>query len=811
MIKVWLALISSVLSFCEGREHNLVALSYSEDGWECDVIKSTNSALTESVNWSEGRTIRINITTSNENYQLITKIPTPSSHCEGFAHEREIYLIVSSDAHSLTISDSSIPIRSQPTTLSNSNIIHRTMQLAGLVQQQPNVVFLSSGYLSGEHENFFRDVSRAIDGVVGIEPYDKYFGLWNIYAVFQPSAERGASHPSNGISVDTNLDCSYGKTTIRALSCSSRLVAALAATVPAVDSRIVIVNDITYGGTGGTNTAVVYNGEYLGAVLAHELGHSIADLSDEYDFQLFESDHIPLANCWSGSGSIPWAGWIDAGEVLQKPSPVCGYSNYYKPTNEECIMFSTVGESFCPVCKEAIVKSIYDMKPAMKIGTPRCPLSAETTIVNKSHPTAALHVNPRWGRRVDCSITWKVNNTIVEDVTQSNFVFNANSFIDGPIQEDQEFIITATISDLTPWVLQKPSNLIGIETFNVILTSDASKYECTHRSCDGLFTGSKHCSVCKEGVNCTITAQFHPYEPPLGLGKAFKEALAELSGITLAIITGVGVLVCGGWCLIRSRLANEEGFDIEEFTRSQKYMHRYVLCLSVVYLMASASAIIYLIYIFQYNDESVSETFFIIMMGVCGGYKILRLVLLSAVCCKSRILFSVSALLLFIEEGVYCFGTLMINMYVKDLWGKRNDVRASLKDYWEDQVSTNSELICAVQRNLGCSGWSKGCFNTPNVFQCPSSCERSNTNTEPCSVKLEDWFTLHYNTMTAVFSITAILFFAAFLFSVILACSVRLLTDDDPAPVKPRRRPKRAWESIAPQPTPTKVVVKGSS
>ena len=57
------------------------------------------------------------------------------------------------------------------------------------------------------------------------------------------------------------------------------------AAVPDTNGILVVVNDPTYGGSGGFNYAVSYNGAHDGhEVATHELGHALVGLWDEYSY-----------------------------------------------------------------------------------------------------------------------------------------------------------------------------------------------------------------------------------------------------------------------------------------------------------------------------------------------------------------------------------------------------------------------------------------------------------------------------------------------------------------------------------------------
>ena len=99
-----------------------------------------------------------------------------------------------------------------------------------------------------------------------------------------------------------------------------------------VDQIVVLVNQATYGGSGG-QYAVAYNRHTGPAdqgpeVMVHETGHSIWGLMDEYEYF---TEGVPNGpNCqappctWKGRGLGCWNG--------------CSYNGLARPTENHCLM-----------------------------------------------------------------------------------------------------------------------------------------------------------------------------------------------------------------------------------------------------------------------------------------------------------------------------------------------------------------------------------------------------------------------------------------------------------------------------------------
>lgn len=206
----------------------------------------------------------------------------------------------------------------------------------------------------------------------------------------------------------------------------------LAEHVPDYDLALVLVNDPTYGGTGGA-FAVVSVHPTVPEIVMHEFGHAYAWLGDEYEYSQgcgldadrdrYEGDEPPVPNltietnralvkwAWLILGSTPLPTTTNANCAICDPQPdpmpagtvglyEGGYYYHcgaYRPVYS-CKM-RRLGVDFCPVCREAIVRSHYErvspidsmipVTPADTIG----PSEAETLrVVTKTPMTHALRI-----------------------------------------------------------------------------------------------------------------------------------------------------------------------------------------------------------------------------------------------------------------------------------------------------------------------------------------------------------------------------------------------------------------------------------
>jgi hypothetical protein len=156
-----------------------------------------------------------------------------------------------------------------------------------------NLVFLSEGYTSSEMGKFASDVQAALDFLFTKEPWVRYRSYCNIYSIEIASNQSGTDYvvPSllypNSQTRDTYFQTGFVTPGISQLNVltgagSSRVYSLLNKHVPEYDIPVVLINDPRYGGSGGPIALTTTDPGSIG-ILEHELGHSFAKLTDEYD------------------------------------------------------------------------------------------------------------------------------------------------------------------------------------------------------------------------------------------------------------------------------------------------------------------------------------------------------------------------------------------------------------------------------------------------------------------------------------------------------------------------------------------------
>jgi hypothetical protein len=404
---------------------------------------------------------------------FVVRLPMPAGQGPEPAHnelrldmrDSDLQLLASFDVGQLMTNTPQIRLDVQATDL--------TPGLLGDPGNRVDLLVMGDGYTAGEQSQFLADATSAIDSFFDISPYQEYANYVNTEVLFTASPQSGADHPLyqagcqtpsccadpemlsdplQGTFVDTAFDARYCVYNIhRLLSVNYSKVFATASAAPDWDSILVLVNDTTYGGSGGT-LGVISMHPYAVQIAQHEYGHSFADLADEYDdpYPAFPpcSDLSGYAPCEANVTDvatrdvIKWNPWIDA----ETPIPtvpefdpawadVVGLfegarylsSGMYRP-GQNCIMRS-LGAPYCQVPSQAYVLKLYQGgwgNPAsgIRLIEPGSTFPASDSIT-MAYPATQLFsaslLQPVGGPPVD--IEWQVDGVPVPGETTSSFTY----------------------------------------------------------------------------------------------------------------------------------------------------------------------------------------------------------------------------------------------------------------------------------------------------------------------------------------------------------------------------------------------------
>ena len=327
------------------------------------------------------------------------------------------------------------------------------------------IAVLAEGYQAQEIGQFQSDALAALSGFLSEPPWADYASLINVYAVDVVSAESGADHPNDGISVDTALDATYGLPPLeRLLTVNFSKAFAAALSVPSFDLVLVIVNDSEYGGSGGPIGVISTHAAAVDLAL-HELGHTFGNLADEYDTACPGCPTAtPEANVTDETvfGAIPWSIWIDTNPPLPTPEePQYGgivglfEGAKYQPTGvyrpQLSCMMRSLNEDFCAVCSETHVLEIYSIPgidPILSASPdPSQPVEyapGSSTILSVEVVQPAMH---------SLSVSWYLDGQSIAGETGTSLELDTSVLAGG-------HTLSAVVIDDTGYVRSDPGGLL---------------------------------------------------------------------------------------------------------------------------------------------------------------------------------------------------------------------------------------------------------------------------------------------------------------------------------------------------------------
>lgn len=266
---------------------------------------------------------------------------------------------------------------------------------------------------SQDKSKFEKEAKAMMDYLNSITPYNEYKDITSAYTIYTPSNESGATLDMNyedykkeylqtGKEVefkDTFFRCSFNVLSDENYNYERLLEPTMAGMQRAVDvakeynvpydQLIIISNSDRYGGSGlssvwpdytadssnggtvttkSTNIAVSSTHTASHEVVAHEVGHALGSLADEYwPGEVFAEE---LANMTQNNNpeTIKWKKFMEYGE--NTGIGIHTYEGYgdpaaekwYRPTKQQCKMevlsTSTVDYEFCEVCREGFRESM---------------------------------------------------------------------------------------------------------------------------------------------------------------------------------------------------------------------------------------------------------------------------------------------------------------------------------------------------------------------------------------------------------------------------------------------------------------------
>lgn len=341
----------------------------------------------------------------------------------------------------------------------------------GARSRRVNLVFLSEGYTTADMPKFATDVQTAVNFLFSKEPWKQYRLYCNVYRIEIASAQSGCDNGStsgSGGTRNTYFNSGFNTPSVVQLltldsTGDNRAYALLNKHVPEYDVSVVIVNDSKYGGAGGT-VAVASVNSLSAAIVEHEIGHSFALLTDEYDteYTVYTPSEQPNTTAITDRARIRWKQWIETATPVPTPETSTYDSavglfegsmyrtkGWYRPHNNS--LMRNLNRPCGQVNREQFVLQYYSRVSPVDSWLP--------TALNRSVPDygdLSFSVSPMMPSGASAlSVAWKVDGIARPDLTGTGMTINSETLGNGA------HTVAATVSDPTPFVRLDPSNLLN--------------------------------------------------------------------------------------------------------------------------------------------------------------------------------------------------------------------------------------------------------------------------------------------------------------------------------------------------------------
>lgn len=303
-----------------------------------------------------------------------------------------------------------------------------------------NIVFLGDGFQNAQLATFKTKAQDMMNYLFTTAPFQEYKNYFNVFAIKTPSAQSGANHPQTA--TDTVPDTfeplavvnNYFKSTFDYSQIHRLLVpnydsvnAVAVANFPLFKQNIILVNSNFYGGSGGAYATSSLEAQ-AAEIVVHEIGHSYAQLADEYYAgDGFVSEKANQTQ-QTDTALVKWKNWLGVqGIGIYRHDSVSPISvTWYKPHNNCKMQFLGITRPFCAVCKETIVEKTHDNFG--NVITSKFPL-ADTSIYALTpfkFKVTTVKPNPNTLR-----VKWKLNGNVIQQTTVDSLPIDSSQLAFG--------------------------------------------------------------------------------------------------------------------------------------------------------------------------------------------------------------------------------------------------------------------------------------------------------------------------------------------------------------------------------------------
>ncbi|MFB6264367.1 MAG: M64 family metallopeptidase, partial [Bradymonadaceae bacterium] len=287
----------------------------------------------------------------------------------------------------------------------------RPLHETGPPADRIDLAILGDGYTAEQKKEFLGDARAVTDRLLNTSPFDSHRRFLNIRAVWTPSAESGAGYDCTEL-LDPDCKRDFRDTVFNYVFAIDALADRFGVDLPQslhrvafpteiakmyevaatahYDEILMLSNTDRRSGFAGMYESVLTafdNRRRFPDVAVHELGHSFGALGDEY---YIEGDPCvddggplpPNISRHASADRLKWRTWTDEETPLPTPrghrdeirvgafERAYNCSDLYRPSFN-CRMRDSAHPSFCPVCREQLVRRHYAHVDLLRRGYPR--------------------------------------------------------------------------------------------------------------------------------------------------------------------------------------------------------------------------------------------------------------------------------------------------------------------------------------------------------------------------------------------------------------------------------------------------------
>lgn len=356
-----------------------------------------------------------------------------------------------------------------------------TLYKTGPPNNRINVVILGDGFTQEEMPKFAAEAKRFADYFRAFEPYDRYQHYFNFFSIRTPSKESGITNPGTasdaypGQPIETKntfYGVSFGETVHRLLHVTKTdaYQEILSTHLPAHNLVVILANTPYFGaaagGAGAAGSVAIFNTqENAGRIGMHEIGHTFADLADEY-WQYpygFYSREGPNITQDSSETTVKWKNWLNSPAIgVYRHGSDGPAAEWYKPSSGTCLM-EVMDKGYCVVCREAVVERI------LQLINPVESIEPDTAVEINMDKQRTFKLNLLKPDPNSLQIQWYLNGKKIGD--KSDQAIMPNQVTDGSE-------LVATVFDSTAMSRKKQARKFRERTVRWVLrSSNPSRFE----------------------------------------------------------------------------------------------------------------------------------------------------------------------------------------------------------------------------------------------------------------------------------------------------------------------------------------------